>query len=471
MARLGREAARHAVTGAAAPKQNDIIRNRLRQQPLTRTAMTSRIRTLTALLIAAAALPAQAFDLVEAWQQARGYDASFAAAGYDRDAGHEKAPQGRAGLLPQVALSADYSRTNLIQPSVAGGNFTTHGVGVQLTQPVFDVSKYTGYQKGKTSSALADTRFAASEQQLIVDVAQAYFNVLLAQDTLASTQATKKAFASQLEQAKTAFEVGTATITDTHEAQAGYDGAVAQEILAESDLEIKRNALRRLTGLDPLAVQAVTPALPLDQPTNVDLDGWIAQALANNLDIKAQEQNLALASQDLTEKRGQRLPVVSLTAGYKDNTDNSTLPAHTRASSVGLQLTLPLYAGGGINSRVREAAANENSAKDKLEATRRQVREQVRQAYLGVTSGAALVKAQQQLLVSAKSKLDSTRLGKEVGVRTNLDLLQAEQEYYNDQTQLAKARYNYLLAKLQLAQAAGQLGPQQLAEVNAYIVR
>ncbi|WP_024301286.1 TolC family outer membrane protein [Pseudogulbenkiania sp. MAI-1] len=433
--------------------------------------MKPRILTL-ACLMAIATLPARAFDLMEAWRQARGYDAAFAAAGYDRDAGHEKAPQGRAGLLPQVGLSADYSRTNLLEPS-SHGSFSGYGAGVQLTQPLFDVGKYTGYQKGKTASALADTRYAASEQQLIVDVAQAYFDVLLAQDTLASTQATKKAFASQLEQAKTAFEVGTATITDTHEAQAGYDGAVAQEILAESDLEIKRNALRRLTGLDPLGVQAVTPNLPLDQPTTIGLDDWTAQALANNLDIKAQEQNLQLASQDLTEKRGQHLPVVSLTAGYSDNTDNSPFNsfAQTRASSVGVQLTLPLYAGGGIDSRVREAAANENSAKDKLEASRRQVREQVRQAYLGVTSGAAFVKAQQQLLVSAKSKLDSTRLGKEVGVRTNLDLLQAEQEYYNVQTQLAKARYSYLLAKLQLAQAAGRLGPEQLAEVNAFIVR
>ncbi|MDN0082702.1 TolC family outer membrane protein [Crenobacter sp. SG2305] len=430
-----------------------------------------RLTPLAALLALTLAMPASAVDLVGAWQAARDYDATFGSARKQRDAGQEQEVQGLSQLLPQVGLTGNYSNTNTMSPAGIP-SYETHGYGVQLTQPLFDVGKYTGYRKGKLGTALADTQFSAAEQQLIVSVAQAYFDVLLARDTLDAVRAAKSAFATQLDQAKAAFQVGTATIVDTYEAQAGYDGAAAKEIVAVSDLEVKENAFRKLTGLDPKGIQRVNEPLVLVPPSPATLEAWQNQALASSLDVKAKEQSLELAKQDVTAKKGQHLPTVALTAGYQDNVTTAPIfvaSPSSRASSVGVQLTMPLFTGGGIRSQVREAVAKEEQARDDLEATRRQVSESVRRAYLGVTNGAALVRAQEQLLISAKAKLDSTKLGKEVGVRTNIDLVQAEQAYYEAVQNLASARYAYLNARLQLAQAAGTLEPPVLIDVNRSI--
>ncbi|RXZ43621.1 TolC family outer membrane protein [Crenobacter cavernae] len=424
-------------------------------------------------LIAVAALTlaqgAAAFDLVDAWRAARDFDVGFSASRHERDAGQEKAVQGRSRILPQVGLSANYRHNRPIEPAGLA-SFNSHGYGVELTQPLFDVPRYAGYQKGKTGTRLANVQFSAAEQQLIVDVARAYFDVLLANDTLASVRSAKAAFAKQLEQAKTAFEVGTATITDTYEAQAGFDAARAREIAAESDLEVKREALRRLTSLSPDKITPIDEKLALAAPQPAALGEWATLAEANSLAIKSDEEQLELAKQDLLEKRGQRLPTVSLAAGYNDTVNNSPASSlasrQTRGSAIGVTLSVPLFAGGGLSSQVREAAANELKARDTLEASRRQVREDVRRAYLGVTNGAALVRAQEQLLASSKSKLEATRLGKEVGVRTTLDLLQAEQAYSEAVRSLAESRYTYLNARLALSQAAGLLDAARLEEVN-----
>ncbi|MBV8678902.1 MAG: TolC family outer membrane protein [Aquitalea sp.] len=410
---------------------------------------------------------ASAFDLNQAWLAARGYNSDYAATRADLDAGREQAVQGRAQLLPQVGLTGSYSHTNPTQPA-GQATYDSSGYGVQLTQPLFDISKYTAYQKGKIASQQADTSFSAAEQQLIVDTARAYFDVLLADDTLAATRASKKAYQTQLEQARTAFELGTATIIDTHEAQAGFDAATAKEIVALSQQDISRNNLHRLTGLDSMAIQPLREQLP--PPPSAALQDWQNRAADNSLAVQAAEQALAYAKQTVAEKRGNRLPVVALNAGYNDNRTNqpNALPV-TRGSSIGVTVSLPLYAGGGIDSQIREALAKEEAARERLESARRQMKEDVRKAWLGVTNGAALVKAQQQLLVSAKSKVDSTKLGKEVGIRTNLDVLQAEQSYYDAITSLATAKYDYLTARLQLGQVAGILDSGLLQEVNASV--
>ncbi|TDR78490.1 TolC family outer membrane protein [Paludibacterium purpuratum] len=431
------------------------------------------------LMAASLAAPAFSFDLMEAWQAARQYDAGYAAARSDYRAGQEQGALGRAQLLPQVNLTGTYSQNHPINQAAASGSGSdpggeTHGFGVNLTQPLFDGARLAQYRKGRIGQAQADTTLDGAGQQLIADVAAAYFNVLQAQDTLAATEIAKKAYASQLAQAKTEFEIGTATITNTNEAQAGYDSAVADEIQAQSDLELNRNALARLTGLSPLALQPLVSVFPLDRPSPDNLDNWLEQAQRNSLKIRAKEQAVAQAEQNLAEKRSGHLPVVQLTASYQDNTTNdpaSTVigQARTRGSTIGVSVTVPLFAGGGINAQVREAAAQLDSARDQLLDTQRQVREDVRRAWLGVTNGAASVRAQGQRLTSAKSKLDSTQLGREVGIRTNLDLLKAQQEYSDVLKDLAAARYRFLNAQLQLAQAAGQLDEQTLARVNRAI--
>ncbi len=425
---------------------------------------------LSALLLAGTlAMPAQAFDLLEAWYAARQYDSGFAAQKAERNAGLEKRDQGRALLLPQLGLSSSVSRSNDIEPGVSG-SYSSHGWGAELKQPLFDVGAWTGYQKGKISSALADTRFSAAEQALILAVSRAYFDVLLAQDTLSSTQAAKKSFEKQLAQAKKAFEVGTATILDSYEAQASYNAASAREISAINQLEVKRNALGTLTGLVNEGISPLKGKIALLAPEPDSADAWIARALSNNPAIAISEQQTQLARQNVTAARGNHLPRLALTAGYQDQSTNNPRTSFTdnRGSNIGLNLTIPLYAGGGINSQVREAVALQEQAGEQLESSKRKVREDVRAAFLGVSNGAALVKANEQLLLSAKNKVDATRLGREVGLRTILDLLQAEQAYYEAERQLSESRYGYLFARLQLAQASGELSEATLRSVNRY---
>lgn len=424
---------------------------------------------LAAVVALSSSLPAAAFDLTAAVQAARDYDAGFAGARQTLLAGQEKAVQGRALLLPTIGLSAGVTRTDAMKPDAEA--YRSSSVGVQLSQPLFDIASYTGYKKGVISSDLAGVQYQASSQQLVADVARAYFNVLLAEDVLNVTRATKKAYERQLAQAKKAFEVGTATITDTHEAQAGYDSAQASEIAAMSDLEIKRDTLAKLTGLQPDAINRLKGSVQLEDIGS--LDSWLQRAQAGSLAIKSAAQQVQLAEENLTAARGKHLPTVDFTAGYSNahTTEASSRLAgrgNTAGNTLGLSLTLPLYAGGGINSQVREAAANLEKARDDQEAARRDVALAVRTAWLGVSNGAAQVKAQEQLLVSAKSKLDATRLGHEVGVRTNLDLLNAESSYQDAVRALASARYNLLYARLALALAAGELDDQALASVNRF---
>lgn len=424
---------------------------------------------IATLLGATLALPAQAFNLMEAWYAARQYDANYAASDAEYRAGQEKRAQGLSQLLPQVGLEANSNRIHPITPSAP--EYNSRGYGVALKQPLFDMAAYTGYKKGDIASSLADTNFQNANQQLIANVARAYFDVLLAQDTLDATRATKRAYEKQLAQAKKAFEVGTATITDTYEAQAGYDAAAAKEIEAESLLEIRQNALRTLSGLNPAEITPLKSGFQPKRPDPDSVDAWVARGLANSLEIRSREQQLELAKQDLLAARGKHLPTVSASVGYDfKHSDDARSAAsgsvHSSGSSVGLNLSIPLFAGGGINSQVREALAKQDQAEEQLEATRRKVRDDVRSAFLGVSNGAALVRANEQLLVSSKSKLDATRLGREVGVRNNLELLEAERQYQEAVRNLADSRYKYLSARLLLAQSVGELDEGVLTDIN-----
>jgi len=418
----------------------------------------------------------QAFDLMQAWQSALRQDAGLAAAAEDYRAGLEHGPKGLAPLLPQVNLTGNYNHSNPIspQPSLAGDRTRggeTHGYNVSLTQPLFDAARFAGYREGQIRQDAARTTYETTLQQRMIEVAAAYFSILQAQDTLAATEAAKTAYYNQLQRAKTEFQIGTATITDANEAQAGYDSALADEIQARADLEYSQSTLTRLTGLAPDDILPLAPSLPLHTPDPATMAAWQELAMAHSLKIRAKEQALALAKQRLNEKRAGHLPVVQLTSSYLNtvSNDSAVMTAGThrnRGHTVGVNVTLPLYSGGGVNSRVREATAELASARDQLEDTRRQTREEVRKAWLGVTSGMASIRAQQQRSLSAKSKLDSTALGKEVGIRTNLDLLQAQQDYTNVLKDLASARYRYLNARLQLSLAAGLLDEGVLQQIN-----
>ena len=439
------------------------------------------MKRLSLLLLAMfASSLAQAADLVEIYRDAQSQDAAFASAQAAYRAAQEKLPQGRALLLPTVNLGANttYNDVDTTYRSPSAGltsgsrSYNSNGYTLSLNQPLYRKQNFAQYQESKAFVAQAEAQFAIARQDLVLRVAQAYFDVLLAQDNVALSGAQKSAIAEQLAQAKRNFEVGTATITDTHEAQARFDLTTAQEIAAQNDLEVKRSALQRIVSKPPEKLSPLGEKLPLKLPEPNDMEQWVANAEQQNLQLRVQRAALDIAAQEVERNRGGRYPTLDLVASYSDNSagGGSFGGTDVSAAAVGLQLNLPVYAGGALASRVREALANQEKARQDAEDARRQVDLQTRQSFLGVNSGAAQVKALEQALVSNQSSLDSTKLGLEVGVRTGVDVLNAQQQLYSARRDLAQARYNYILSQLRLRAAVGTLGEPDLAQVNEWLV-
>ena len=434
------------------------------------------------LLAAATVAPVYAADLIDIYKEARGSDAVYAAARAAWSAGQEKLPQGRAGLLPQVNVSAstqyndrDIRFRNPANPASAG-QFNSTAVTLSLTQPLFRAQNYTQYEQAKTQVTQADIQLALAAQDLVLRVAQAYFDVLLAQNNVELAAAQKAAIAEQLAQAKRNFEVGTATITDQHDAQARFDLTVSQEIAAQSDLELKKRVVEQLIGKPAPGLATLAGsrlALSLPEPNN--MDAWVQDASQSNLQIRLSEAGLTFASQEVTRNRGGHLPTLDAVASYSETGAGAGLQGGTgldiTTKVIGLQLALPIYEGGLTSSRVREALANEDKARQDLENARRSAALAARQAFLGVANGVAQVKALQAALVSSQSSLDSTRLGLEVGVRTQVDVLNAQQQLYSTRRDLAQATYNYILSLLKLKAATGRLAEDDLLQVNAWLER
>jgi len=307
------------------------------------------------------------------------------------------------------------------------------------------------------------------------EVQQAYVDVLLSADNVAFAGAQKTAIAEQLQQAKISFQVGTATITDTHEAQARFDLATSQEIAAKSDLDVKQRALELLIGKAAPVLAPLSARLQLTPPEPAVLDKWVEEARSVNPQVRAAEYGLTLAQQEVVRNRGAHYPTLDAFAGVTRNASGvGTLGGpgtDINNRNIGLQLALPIYQGGLVDSRVREAVANEEKARQDLESARRGVELQTRQNYVGVTSGIAQVRALEAALTSSQSALDSTRLGREVGVRTQVDVLNAQQQLFSARRDLAQAKYNYIMSTLKLKASVGRLTEADVVAVNAWLER
>jgi outer membrane protein len=352
-------------------------------------------------------------------------------------------------------------------------NYNSNGWTATLTQPLFRWQNWAAYQQGQLSVVLSEAQFEAAKQDLIVRVAQAYFDVLLAQETLAAARAQQSAITQQLESAKRNFEVGTATITDTHEAQARFDLAVATEIGARNDLMSKNEALRIVTGTGPDVLKALRPGTQIGAPQPDDIDKWAETAEAANFSVAQARAALEIADQEVSKQRAGHYPTLDIVAtngkngaGFNTTTGGAL---DTKASTVGLQLSLPIFAGGAVASRDREAVALREKARADLDNARRQAALGARQAYLGVTSGLSQVKAYEAALASSQAALDSNKLGYEVGIRINIDVLNAEGQLFDTRQKLAKARFDTLIAQLKLKAAAGNLTEEDLLEINALL--
>jgi len=419
---------------------------------------------------------AQAADLLEIFRAAQANDPVFAAARAARQAGQEKLPQGRSMLMPSVSLSANStfsdSTTQYSGPTIMPGGknrYNSHGYGVNLTQPLFRQQNWLIYTEAELQVEQAEAQFKVAEQDLIVRVAQAYFDVLIAQDSVQLAEAQKTAISEQLEQAKRNFEVGSATITDTHEAQARYDLTSAQEIAAQNNLEIKRRSLQQLINAMPKDLRHLGKEFKLESPQPADMEKWVSDAELSNPQLAIARAAAEIAEKEVARNRGGHYPTVDLVANYSSNQANGGsfgVGSDTTNKSIGVQLNMPLFQGGAVNSKWREAEANLERARSELENARRSVALQTRQGYLGVVSGIAQVKALQQALTSSESVLEASKLGQEVGVRTNLDVLNAQQQLYSTRRDLYQAEYNYLISQLRLKAAVGLLGEDSLTKVN-----
>jgi outer membrane protein len=434
-------------------------------------------KLLCAAALGFAALPAAGENLVQVYRDAQRYDAAYAAARFTLEAGRERLPQARALLLPALNLSGNASQSRLdvrSQDPATSPSFvrSPNSIGYTLTlsQPVFRPQSAAQIDQAEHQVRQAEATFAQASQDLGLRVAQAYFDVLAAQDTLALVGAQKAAISEQLAQARRNFEVGTATITDTHEAQARYDLILAQEIAAQNDLENRRRSLQLITGREYARLSPLRGQVRLSPPTPSDMQAWVQLAEKQSYAVQIQEAITEVASFETRRAKAGHLPTVDVVATFGQATDSATattaIGRDTTSGTVGLQLAIPLYQGGAISSREREAAANFNRAREDLNNARRTAALQTRQNFVSVLNGIAQIGALEQALVSSQSALESNRLGYEVGVRINIDVLNAQQQLFSTRRDLAVARYNTITNHLRLKAAAGSLREEDLEEVN-----
>ena len=452
---------------------------------LRKTTMSSphylpnfRLIPLMLALGATLSFSAQAQSLVDLYSAARGYDATYQAAKSQFDATLAKADQAKAGVLPTVGLSAGASQTNqdVLSPKSVNYTYNAQSATIAASQPLYRPANWATYEQGKKQAELAQAQLAAADQDLIVRVTQAYFDVLAASDNLTFVKSQKTAVGEQLASAKRNFEVGTTTITDSREAQARSDLVVAQELAAENDLLVKGLALNQLVGQQsttPKPLKAPVVLAPVEPP---DVEQWVAQSEANHPSIQQAAIALDVARLETRKAEAGHKPTLDLTGGYtasnsSNGTSNGPSTADSRANiaTIGLSFNLPLFAGFSTQNRIKETIALEEKARADLENAKRSVAQATRTAYFGVQSGQAQVNALQAAEASSQSALDANKLGYQVGVRINIDVLNSQSQLFDTKAKLAKARYDVLVWGLKLRQASGTLKADDLQPINSQL--
>ena len=419
---------------------------------------------------------ASAFDLLDVFRQAQLNDASYAAAEAQFQAQQERLPQARAGLLPDINFDARYNYNDLdvqyssVQFNSGQRDFEAYDYGISISQPLFRRQNKLTYDQAKIQISQADTDLELANQDLVLRTATAYFDILRARANVTNIRSLKSAVTEQLEQAKRNFAVGTATITDQREAQARFDLVIAQELGFVNELQVSTYALEVLTGA-PMQGEPAGLQLPvvLSPPAPSDINSWVAQAYRSSLQAQRAQQNVSIAETEIRLQRAGHGPTLDAIGRLvQDHQGNGVLGVETdlRTGVIGLQLRIPIYQGGAISSRTREALALHERAARELEDTRRSVALTTRQAYLGVSTGIAEVKALEQAVASTQLQVESSKLGYEVGVRTAVDVLNAETLLAAAQRDLIQAVYNAVLSQLRLQAAIGRLVQADLLGVN-----
>jgi outer membrane protein len=429
-----------------------------------------------ALGLAAFAGPVAGEDLLQIYREAQQNDPAIAAAKFTWDAAQEKLPQARAGLLPSASLGGtanynNYDATIKEEPRIDfTRNFGFASATVSASQPLYRKQNSVAVDQAEVFVTQSGYSLSVAQQDLILRVAVAYFDVLLAQFNIELNESQKVAVSEQLAQAKRNFEVGVATITDTNEAQAKYDSIVAQEITTRNEYDNRVTALRAIIGRFPKDLKRIGTGFQPKLPEPNQLEFWVDKAIKENLNVRIAQSNFDIAVLEVERAKAANYPTVDLVGSFNGQGSNGTVSSGVSSTSrlgqIGIQLAIPLYTGGFNSSKIREAIALQDRSRQELEGARRTALFLAQTGYTGVTSAAASVKAFEQALVSAEVALQSNKLGQEVGIRTNLDVLNVQQNVFSTGRDLADAYFKYLIGVLRLKQAVGTLSEQDIEDIN-----
>ncbi|WP_105902217.1 outer membrane channel protein TolC [Vibrio gangliei] len=429
---------------------------------------------------------AHADDLAEIYNQAKENDPQLLRSKADRDAAFEAIESSRGDLLPQINLTAGYNinrniRTRNNDPVVSNGAnsyeqnvFTT---GVDFSQELYRRDSWVNLDIAEQNARQQDSAYAAAQQEMILRVSQAYFDVLQAQDNLTFIQAEKKAVGRQLEQTKQRFEVGLSAITDVHDAQAQYDSVLADEILAKNDVTNSFEALRAITGQQNKDLSILDTKRFSANVPQTSQNALVDEAEQKNLDLLTARIAQDIAKSNISLAESGYSPSVTLDGGYQysdidEHNDHSGVKNYTSNDyNIGVNLVIPIYQGGSTTADVKTAQYQYVSASQQLEATYRGVVQNVRAYYNNINASIGSIRAYEQSVVSAKSALEATEAGYEVGTRTIVDVLDATRRLYDANRQLSDARYSYVISVLQLKQAVGTLSEQDILDINAGLKR
>ena len=414
-------------------------------------------------------------DLIETHQLALENDPELQSSYLKQYSIAEFKSQSIAQMLPAISLigSSARERLNNKKTTFQGAgtqNYWNNSFSINFKQPVFNWSHWIQLDQSNNRIAQAEAQYQATYQQLIVTTTERYFNILAAQDNLDFSVAEKQSIEKQLEQAKQRFKVGLIAITDVYEAQAGYDQARANEIEASNLLDDTKESLKEIIGENDVKLNKLVEDFPLLLPEPADISLWSKSAESNNFSIVAQLNQAEIIRKEIKLQKSGHLPTIDIVANYgvQDNTSNFGLRGDTQ--SIGLQLNLPLFKGGAVYSRGKQAQYEYQREKQNLIKIKRTVARQVKNAYRDVISSISRTQALQAAVKSSISALDATEAGFEVGTRTMVDILAEQRNLYHSKRDYARSRYNYLLSSIKLKQASGSLSRADLQQINLFLI-
>ncbi len=413
-----------------------------------------------------------AMDLLEAYTRAKEHDPLFGASFYEHEAAKTLPAQGRAYLLPQIQAYGNESRFRYDSAPYSSyyGSFNSESLGVSLKQPILNVPRLYEYRQHKIRNQIGEVRYASAEQDLILRLTEAYFNGLAARNVLALVDAEKKAVFEQREQAQKRFQAGIATITDVHDAEARYDSVLAQEIGVKNDLDLKMQALKRIVGIDPGVLNPLKENVPLGVPEPDSLEGWIEKAKKNHPMLKSYAYQIDHQEAELNKTQGQHWPSLDLVGGYnRSNTNNAVKIPNASYGIMGVQVNLPVFNGGYTVAKVREARAVLAKVKKEYDNAFADITQKLSEAFLGIRSNMKKIAALLAANKSAATSLESNRMSLTAGVRTTIDVLNAERELHQVRIRLLQARYDSLLNIVRLKAHAGTLSGDDLLEINQWL--